>query len=395
MRNKAKFIKSLIIGNENSGFLKDICFWMLLVCINLSGNPGFGYYFPIQIALPLTAVFLTLICIKRRCVPKGLFELLLPICIIFSIQTFYVSSYSLNTTIHYILKIFMAISIVFLCGKNFARYFATIIFVYALISLVCFALNSRGIVIPYQPITENITVDGGNIYRVYNIVYTQLYNPLSAGGLTLRNCGPFWEPGAYQGFLNLALWFEMTMQQERNRFWKYRIFTLIAAIITTFSTGGYVVLFVILLFYFSKERSISFGAKVLVLSLLLIFSAYTYLTVDFLGSKISGDSGRLNFNFFESADFFQTLAGYGVDPNSFKTSSLESASSLFNLFKYYGAFGFIIFMSNLFMNKTPYPLLYFTIMSLILMNEPFLSNSPIFWGLGFVTYTQYQVNNRN
>lgn len=80
------------------------------------------------------------------------------------------------------------------------------------------------------------------------------------------------------------------------------------------------------------------------------------------------------------------LFGYGYSPESFKASSMESASSIFNLFRYLGIVGFFIYMFQLLLNHTPKRIIYFIIVTLILTNEPFLSNAMIWWGAAFVKY---------
>lgn len=59
-----------------------------------------------------------------------------------------------------------------------------------------------------------------------------------------RNSGPFWEPGAFQIFLNLALVFGLQDDDFFER--KSKPIILIMAILTTKSTTGYFVLFVII-----------------------------------------------------------------------------------------------------------------------------------------------------
>lgn len=367
---------------------------MLLLCINISGNLGLFFLIPEQSILTMTTILLLCICYFKRIQITGIRYLLLPFCAIFFIQALYLSAYSFNTTIHYILKILMAVIVVSLCKESFARYFSSIIFIYAAISLVCYTLNSMGVVIPFFSIPHSTTLDGGHTFRVYNLFYTQLYNPLVGGGITLRNCGPFWEPGAFQGFLNLSLWFELSLPQERDVCWLVRVGVLVSAIITTFSTGGYIVLFCIISYFLFKESYVNNNAlkSVAFVSCLVIF-VFIYYKFGFLGSKIETDKGRLSFVFLGFENPLQMIFGYGLDVDSFSKSSIQSASSIFNLFRYFGIVGFVTYVVVLWRNNTPSPIMYFIIVILILMNEPFLSNSPIFWGCAFVSYDVCSISN--
>lgn len=60
-----------------------------------------------------------------------------------------------------------------------------------------------------------------------------------------RNSGPFWEPGGFAGFLNLSLMLHLI--SNRFNFDRYAQL-IILTLLTTFSTTGYVVLFILILF---------------------------------------------------------------------------------------------------------------------------------------------------
>lgn len=393
MSGEQSFISKVIKGNTNIPMFKDIYFWLLLVCINIGGNPGFSYIIREQISLILITGILYYRYFQEKKSFEGLFRLLLPICIIIIIQGLSLPIFAINTSIHYAIKISMGILIVSLCGDNMPRYFSSIIFVYAVISLICFCLNFLGIIVPFLPVSDEITIDDGNVFRVYSLIYTQLYNPLDGGGLTLRNCGPFWEPGAYQGFLNLALWFELTMKQLRDGFFKFRVVVFLISIVTTVSTGGYIVMGIIIVHFLIRDCYIPKAYSVLVLPIFLVISIYCYESLDFLKAKIANDTIRTSFNFFDTPDSFTLLLGYGLSVESLSESSMQTVNSLYNLFNYFGVLGFLIFVFSFWRNKTPYPLAYFFIVSLILMNEPFLSNVPLFWGLAFVEYYHDEFEN--
>ena len=382
-----RLFNNFLFAENEIPFYKDLRFWLLLIVINCGANLGFNYYFPEQ----TVKIFLFALCVILLCNNKygrlssGGKGFILSLAAILFFQLSYLSIYSFSTSIHYVLMISIAVMTVAICGKGFARFFSSIICIYAIISLVCFLLCNIGIGVPYIAISDTI-LDGGTVMRVFNLYYTQLGNP--AVGLTYneRNCGPFWEPGAFQGFLNLSLFFELTMKQARDKFWITRVAILIITIVTTFSTGGYIVLFTILIYYFSQDKTINPVFKILFTIAGLCVFYYLYYKLDFLGSKIANDEGRLSFSFIDFPNIFYMLFGYGYSPESFKASSIESASSILNLFRYLGIVGFFIYMFQLLFNHTPKRIIYFIIVTLILTNEPFLSNAMIWWGVAFVKY---------
>lgn len=385
--------KAVFSINDKS-VLKDIRLWLLLVGINTGGNLGFNYHFPIMETL--IALFLVL-CLKflmdKLSLTRNMVIYISFFIFIFILQAAYLPIFSVNTTIHYALMIVVAVMLVTLCGKDFPAFFSGIIFVYAVISLFCFFYILVGGSIPYYPIQET-NLDGGTIMRVYNLYYTQLGNPRAGLVYDARNCGPFWEPGAFQGFLNLSLWFELTLNRKRDIYWKTRVVVFIITILTTLSTGGYIVLFTILLFYFLQDRKKGSAWKIFGTILLLLISIYLYTSLDFLGEKIETDQGRLNFSFTDFPNPLYAIAGYGYAMESFRQSSMSSASSVFNLFRYMGVLGFLGYMLPLFFNRTYHKIQFFVIVSLILMNEPFLSNALIWWGMPFVFYDVISLKSR-
>lgn len=387
-------LKKIIFGTNENISLADIRFWLLLVVINCGANMGFNYYFEQQ----KVKIILFLICLcyiilnSHYKINIKQFIFTVSLCFLLFIQSLYVSFYSITTSIHYMLMISIAIMIISICGDRFCRYFSSIIFVYAVISLLCYILsNIFKVTIPFIPITET-NIDGGQIMRVFNLYFTQLGNPMDGNFFRIRNCGPFWEPGAYQGFLNISLWFELTMNLVRDKWWKLRVIVLIITILTTLSTGGYIVLFVILLYFFSNDNHIAITKKIFISLCVLFLSIYLYFTLDFMSEKIYNDDQRLAFSFTDFPNNLYMFFGYGYDPDSFRNSSMSSASSIFNLLRYLGITGFIIYIGNLFFNKTPHPFMFFSIVILILTNEPFLSNSMIWWGMAFISYEKYKNN---
>lgn len=97
-------------------------------------------------------------------------------------------------------------------------------------------------------------------------VHNLFFSVCLSNNAFFRNYGLFWEPGAYQIFLNFALIFEMFFADKMN---KNRICIYIITIITTFSTTGYIALIIILLAYAIRYKKIKH--KVFILLPIIIF----------------------------------------------------------------------------------------------------------------------------
>lgn len=109
---------------------------------------------------------------------------------------------------------------------------------------------------------------------------------------TERNSGPFWEPGGFVVFLVIALIFHLF--QKKNLFEKQGI-VLIMALITTFSTAGYVALFFILLAYaFTIKKKIY---TYMLIPVMVIISINAYQELEFLQSKINSHLSTIQGNY--------------------------------------------------------------------------------------------------
>src|SRR5205085_12036998 len=97
------------------------------------------------------------------------------------------------------------------------------------------------------------------------LVYTFVKDPHQ-----YRNCGMFWEPGAFSGILTLCFALNAKYLPMLWKNHKLKIIVLILALLTTKSTTGYIVFFITVIFYlvfFIKNNIIKFA---LVPALLLI-----------------------------------------------------------------------------------------------------------------------------
>ncbi|ETT72288.1 putative LPS biosynthesis transmembrane protein [Paenibacillus sp. FSL R7-277] len=139
-------------------------------------------------------------------------------------------------------------------------------------------------------------------YRVGVEVHNLFFAVVLPGAEFNRNYGLFWEPGAFQVYLNLALIFELFAKNETR---KRYVLGFIVAIITTFSTTGYIVLVPILLAFLIKSNflikyksNFKYVILIAIISLLAIkFMPENYIRLLF--GKLEGlfsESGNSNFS---------------------------------------------------------------------------------------------------
>ena len=378
--------------------LGDFRFWLLFFAINMSGNICFGYFFPDKITIICLAFYVILFFILKKEIDLILLYFTSCFIVIFALQAFLLTDYSLQSSLHFLLKIFTGIGVASIVGDKFVYYYKKIICFFCIVSLFCFTLNCIGVVIPYI-IMPSSGIDGGQVLRVSSVIYTQLYDVEHNLGLTLRNCGPFWEPGAFQGFINLALFFDFYNHRSSGSFFSKESVVYIITILTTLSTGGYVTMFFIISCFIIQNRKISLTTKLLFISISLIIFAYLFINIEFLGDKITRDAnskgGRLSLD-FSNVDFIKILIGSGLDPKSFLNNSLVATGSLIMLIIFTGVSGFLILFLFLYRNISIDNMIFIIIISMILINEPFLTSGPFWWCLpklvNFINSDKYQID---
>jgi hypothetical protein len=103
----------------------------------------------------------------------------------------------------------------------------------------------------------------------------------------LRNSGMFWEPGAFAGYIILAFLFYLGNFKKLFEAHKFKILILLLALITTFSTTGYLVLFLVVITNVYFEYSKKLGMFILpLLALFSIVAFVIYNDSNFLRQKI-------------------------------------------------------------------------------------------------------------
>lgn len=127
---------------------------------------------------------------------------------------------------------------------RFVECFLSIMRVIAIVSLVGFVFHS---IIESSDLFPVIMTGNGKIP-----FKTLFFTNIRYGVPVNRNFGPFWEPGAYQIYLNWALFYELN---RSNRINIVAVLLFAVTILTTKSSAGVIILgFVFICFYLKKEK---------------------------------------------------------------------------------------------------------------------------------------------
>jgi hypothetical protein len=197
-----------------------------------------------------------------------LFQVILIIIIISFLQYLTFQTLSYFALGNLILRIIIGGFIINSLKDRFVFVFFKVVSFLSIISLIGFLLiNIIGFSLPYIQI--------GKYYKsffFYGILDIDLF----------RNVGMFWEPGAFAGVLTLCL---LLILNKHKYYWinyKFQLISIIISLLTTFSTTGYIIGFIIFLLITINLKNILF--------------TFTSLSIFFI----------IFFNFFNNADFLKT-----------------------------------------------------------------------------------------
>ncbi len=202
----------------------------------------------------------------------------------------YIVNYQLpiNTFLGSVLKICIPYFVVKIIGASFFEKLFRFLYILVIIASCCYIVEviAPSFVNSLTPYL-NFLVHGRMLENgdFYIIVYNHLgfYNKYY--GIFPRNCGFMWEPGAYAMILNFMIVYKL---YRDNYVLDRKILLLVLALVSTFSTAGYLGLFFIAVFYLIKRWT---RTTLLILPFVLLAFVYGALklfnTADFLFEKLT------------------------------------------------------------------------------------------------------------
>lgn len=254
----------------------DGVYYCLFVLVLISGSPIFNTDIFVKVSLPAFFAFLlwkygsrlSLDFIDKFLAYAVVFVL------VFFVQNFIYGIFQL-AYISFVLKIFCAGLVISLCSYRFSVCYFDIIYRLSVASLVFYFIQ---------------LLFGAEIYPLipsFNDSDVEIRSIIFHTALSIdphRNAGFTWEPGAFQGFIVMAFLF-MPQEEIFSVANRRKSLFMMFALITTFSTTGYVCFAMYLLgrVIFGRYSFLSKSALVFIF-LLVSFAAYT--GIDFIGEKI-------------------------------------------------------------------------------------------------------------
>lgn len=236
----------------------------------------------------------------------------------------------------------------------FREKYIMIMDVIAVISLCCFYIQLSNKELVYQLGTSNL-VKGYLISPFHTWGWTYIFE---------RNAGPFWEPGAFQGYLFLAILF--ILNENNLRKYKKSLVVLMATVITTMSTTGYILLIIavgyLAILYWkqsvkkSKDKALTIlkvmGIIILAIVILKYISSSNVISNKLTYNNQSFSIRMLHLKYGMDVISQRMLLGYGISSlelmNVIKTYGMNSNSvGVFAILQYFGVvFGSVLVAWN-------------------------------------------------
>jgi hypothetical protein len=176
--------------------------------------------------------------------------------ILFALSLYTGGSLSLPSIGSVSMKLILAYLVIRTVGEKFAETYVSVIVFFAVVSLFGYLSDTLHL---FDGLVQKLPNIPGRGYEGFFYVFRDTYHPY-------RNQSIFFEPGAYQAFLNAALFiiFFSKTRLDARRQWLY-IIILMAALTTTFSTTGFIIFLCgFFLFLYKSEVATFYGKLVLV-----------------------------------------------------------------------------------------------------------------------------------
>jgi len=243
-------------------------YFVLTLFVAMSGMPPFRSKL---LTLLEFSLLLFIFIVRKKNFNIGFLWFFVLLLVVTLLQAYKFQFFPIVTSLGLLLMVFSAYLIVKILGNKFISYYVNILYYIAIVSFVFyFAILLIPSVASHMPLPPNQNI------IIYNFNVYVWHEPL------VRNSGPFWEPGAFAGYLIIAFIFnflkDIKILNKKN-------IVLFIAIVTTVSTTAYLAVFVFFFFiYYHKIKNVIF--KAVAVTIIVLAGLYAYTSFDFLGKKI-------------------------------------------------------------------------------------------------------------
>lgn len=254
-------------------------------------------------------------------------------------------------------------------SDRFVRFFLFVLRVVCIVSIVCFFFSKQIASLNFIP---TITNSNGRSFKF--LLFTNVPIDHNFTNMSRRNWGPFWEPGAFQFYLNIGIILALFSKNKR---WFFDFLLFAVTLLTTLSGAAVLSLpFIVLAFFFSKQKTKKHANIIillLLLSLVIILFSFDNFTeilskitnsgseegsMDYrLGSLIANFRASLQYPLFGAPPAFQKQLRANIIGSLNGVFSSGNVSTISGYFAYFGIpvglyICYLIFKSTKLVSKT-------------------------------------------
>ena len=251
---------------------------LVLLLLFMSGNIAFSHYVTkwcyVISAFLVIAIYLSDSKRLNRRIGyhriRGLFLYIICFAVLFVCQTIVLGWNTFPGIVNFICKIIIGGGIVLYLRERFKYAYFNVMYYISIVCLLfwCVQLYTG---------PDMGLLPAGHEYQTAIFFHTRMRE-------SIRNCGFFWEPGAYGGYLLLLL---LLFYNDLAYIFKYhrkKCIILFIALLSTMSTTAYVVFGLTMIWYFSFKMKNNL--KYILLPLSIVIALWAYYSFDFLSNKI-------------------------------------------------------------------------------------------------------------
>ncbi len=192
-------------------------------------------------------------------------------------------------TLTILMEVMLFVSFLFVVGVPLVKFTSAYLDVMIFLSITSLIGYTTCLLFPSLQFYNLMETDA----RVVANFYIYVHSPLS-----IRNFGLFWEPGAFQAFLSIAILFEI--YNKTPNIYRFLLFLITSA--TTFSTTGYLTIGLMgLLILFKRDSSLKKMRKTIA-AVIPIIVALVVFNMSFLSESSDSVFGKL-IEFKDNKDY--------------------------------------------------------------------------------------------
>ena len=380
--------------------LNAIMRWMMVfLMIALSGAVYFTQVYRLHVTFVFLVLTIATLIIENKRISVNVLLFAVVFVVVLMVNYFLnLSSMTLSNMIDYVLLMIEIVCVAVVTQvipiDEFAEKYVRIIEVIAIVSLVCFAIQITNISLVNE-LANTTILEGYSLSWFHTWGWTYIFN---------RNAGPFWEPGAYQGYLFSAILFVLRNGNIKKH--SLELLLLLFTILTTKSTTGYILIGFLSAYYVLvyTKKSIKAGRMkviallyITILFVAVVAGLYFLIKSPIILNKFSSSNESFSYRMLHltrslSMVMQKPFVGFGMMSSSLlkmweEFGVASNSAGLFIILQFFGLIIGIIYISISFFSTTkvykPLNSLFICICFGVLHLTESLLTYPVYFGFVF------------